>query len=186
MAGLEGNKGVKGLQMSMIGSQTYPVYKVPTHLMEGMEGNKFLVKFVENEEEEVARVVEKATKEVFRRTGSAGFPLLCADALEISIVRRGVERAKAKALVYHRDLPEESCSEVQVEDWLKRRRSGEEERVLIADGDVSRGWECSHVLVVELGGQGLENLVMRTVGYCALVKRSFTNDPDIDSDSDEE
>ena len=47
----------------------------------------------------------------------------------------------------------------------------EEERVLIADEHVSRGWECSHVLVVDLGGDGgSENLVMRTVGYCALVK----------------
>ena len=54
---------------------------------------------------------------------------------------------------------------------MKRRRSGEEERVLIADEDVSRGWECSHVFVVDLGGLGLENLVMRTVGYCALVKQ---------------
>ena len=46
----------------------------------------------------------------------------------------------------------------------------EEERVLIADELVVRGWECSHVLVVSLGESGLENLVMRTVGYCALVK----------------
>ena len=45
-----------------------------------------------------------------------------------------------------------------------------EERVLITDEEVSRGWECSHVLVVDLGGRGLENFVMRTVGYCALVK----------------
>ena len=52
-----------------------------------------------------------------------------------------------------------------------KKRSGEEERVLIADDDVSRGWECSHVLVVDLRGGGLENLVMRTVGYCALVKK---------------
>ena len=54
---------------------------------------------------------------------------------------------------------------------MRKRRSGEEERVLIADEEVSRGWECSHVLVVELYGAGLENLVMRTVGYCALVKQ---------------
>ena len=43
-----------------------------------------------------------------------------------------------------------------------------EERVLITDEEVSRGWECSHVLVVD--SYGRENLVMRTVGYCALVK----------------
>ena len=54
---------------------------------------------------------------------------------------------------------------------MRKRRSGEEERVLIADEEVSRGWECSHVLVVDFGSAGLENLVMRTVGYCALVKR---------------
>ena len=54
---------------------------------------------------------------------------------------------------------------------MRKRRSGEEERVLIADHLVSRGWECSHILVVDLFGRGgLENLVMRTVGYCALVK----------------
>ena len=64
---------------------------------------------------------------------------------------------------------------------MRRRRSGEEERVLIADQDVSRGWECSHVLVVCLGGSGLENLVMRTVGYCALVKETPCDDFDIDS-----
>ena len=46
----------------------------------------------------------------------------------------------------------------------------EEERVLIADQDVSRGWECSHVLVVDLFGGGFKNLVMRAVGYCAIVK----------------
>ena len=122
----------------------------------------------------MARVVTEAIVEVLRRTGGAGFPLLCRDYLDstrLSAVKRGVERAGATALVYHRELPKESCSEVEVEEWIRKRRSGEEERVLIADEDVSRGWECSHVLVVDLRGNGLENLVMRTVGYCALVKR---------------
>ena len=80
-------------------------------------------------------------------------------------------------LVYHKALPKESCSEVEVEEWIRKRGSGEEERVLFADEEVSRGWECSHVLVVDFsggsglgGGAGMENLVMRTVGYCALVK----------------
>ena len=83
-----------------------------------------------------------------------------------------MKRAGARALVYHYNS-NERCSEIKVEEWLRRRRNGKEERVLIADEDVSRGWECSHVLVVDLTGMqdsGLENLVMRTVGYCALVK----------------
>merc|ERR1712004_489573 len=94
------------------------------------------------------------------------------------------ERAGATALVYHRLLPKESCSEVEVEEWISKRRSGEEERVLITDQEVSRGWECSHVLVVDLGGPGLENLVMRTVGYCTLVTPAPSEDSDIDSHSD--
>ena len=41
----------------------------------------------------------------------------------------------------------------------------------VNDPWVSRGWESSHVIVGDLRGVGgLENLVMRTVGYCALVK----------------
>ena len=57
-----------------------------------------------------------------------------------------------------------------MEEWLRRRRSGEEERVLILKEDVIRGWEASHILVVHLSGTGLENFVMRAVGYCALVQ----------------
>ena len=61
--------------------------------------------------------------------------------------------------------------EVEGQEWLRRRRSGEEERVLIADHWVSRGWEAGHVLVVDFDGTyGFENLVMRAVGYCAVVK----------------
>ena len=45
-----------------------------------------------------------------------------------------------------------------------------EKRVLILDEFVSRGWEVSHVLVVNSVGGGLENLVMRAMAYCALVK----------------
>ena len=183
LAGLEGNKGVKGLDNNLVGTTTNPVYKVPEHLLEGVEGKKFLVNNI-NDEEEVERVVEEATKEVLRRTDGAGFPLLCSEVLgsRLSAVKRGVERAGATALVYHWQLPKESCSEVEVEEWLRRRRSGEEERVLIADHEVSRGWECSHVLVVDLSmsGFGLENLIMRTVGYCALVNC----DIDFYSDSD--
>ena len=83
--------------------------------------------------------------------------------------KRGVERAGAKAILYHWKSTE-SCSEAEVEEWLRRRRIGEEEKCLITDEQVSRGWEASHTLVVALGGYGLENLVMRTLGYCALVK----------------
>ena len=47
---------------------------------------------------------------------------------------------------------------------------------------------ASHVLVVDLRGPfeggSIENLVMRTVGFCALVKRADDPNDDFDSDSD--
>ena len=98
-------------------------------------------------------------EEVLRRTGGADFPLLC----ENYCLDFVVKRVGATALVY-RGNSKESCSEVEVEEWLKRRRNGVEERVLIADHYVSRGWEASHLLVLDLFGTGLENLVMRAVG----------------------
>ena len=79
----------------------------------------------------------------------------------------------ATALIYNKDS-NECCSEAEVEEWLRRRRSGEEERVLFLDENVIRGWEASHLLVVCLYGAGWENLVMRAVGYCALVKIKMT------------
>ena len=131
----------------------------------GVEGKEFLVNN-KDDEEEVASVVMEAT-----RTGGAGFPLLCCGfASTISVVKRGVERAGLMTIVYRRDSIG-SCSEVEVGEWLRRRSRGEEQRILIADQHVSRGWEASHVLVVYLRGSGMENVVMRTLGYCALVKR---------------
>ena len=82
-----------------------------------------------------------------------------------------MEKAGAKALVYVCKVYAKSCAEAEVEEWLRRRRSREEERCLITDEYVSRGWEASHLLAVAFYSTGgWENLVMRTVGYCALVK----------------
>ena len=82
-----------------------------------------------------------------------------------------LERAGVKTLVYHR-YSKESSSDKEVDEWLGRRKMGEEKRLLLTDSWVSRGWEASHTLVVALDGVGLENLVMRTVGYCALIKEA--------------
>ena len=174
MAGLEGNTEVKGLDSYTIqassSTKTNPIYNIPAQMISGVEGKQFLVNNI-NDDDEVESVVEAACKEVLGRTGGAGFPLLF-DSLvgsRIDIVKRGVERAGATVLVYNK-WSKESCSEAEVEEWLRRRRSGEEERVLCLDEEVIRGWEASHLLVVSLGRTGLENLVMRAVGYCALVK----------------
>ena len=83
-----------------------------------------------------------------------------------------VKRAGATALVYHHKHAR-SCTEAEAEEWLRKRRiKAEMKKCLITDDNVSRGWEASHVLVVALQPDyNWENLVMRTVGYCALVRR---------------
>ena len=118
---------------------TNPVYKIPDLMMTGVEGKEFLLNN-RKDADELVSVVEAACKEVLRRTGGAGFPILYgdfADDSKIRIVKRGVERAGATALIYHKKS-NESCSEVEVKEWLRRRRSGEEKRVLILDEEFRR------------------------------------------------
>ena len=121
--------------------------------------------------------MEVASREVLRRTGGIGFPVLSNvfDDSKISTVRRGLHRAGASAIVYVPNT-KDCCTKAELEEWLrKRRRSGEEKRCLLADQSVSRGWEASHTLVLGQHGEW-ENLVMRTVGYCALVKKRQSDD----------
>ena len=173
MAGLERNTDVR--QLGFIGgaSAAYnnPIYKIPRHLMAGVRCDQFPVNNL-NDDQELSAVVETACRAVLERTGGAGFPVLCNNFghSKVEIVKKGVEGASASTLVYHWNS-EENCSEIEVKEWLQRRKSWEEKRVLITDNRVSRGWEASHILIIALTEKGLENLVMRTVGYCAVVKK---------------
>ena len=80
-------------------TNTNPSYKVPTLLIDGVQGKQFLVNNV-YDENELASAVEAACKDVLGRTGGAGFPLLCdAASSRIGIVKRGVERVGATAYI---------------------------------------------------------------------------------------
>ena len=46
--------------------------------------------------------------------------------------------------------------EAEVADWLKRLRSGKEKRVLITDGEISRGKETSAVMAIRLKAENPE------------------------------
>ena len=151
---------------------TNSVLKIPDQLIEGVEGKEFLVNNWDDEGE-FARVMKEACDEVFRRTGGAGFPVLCNVYFgpATSTVKRLVERAAgARAILYNST---DACSGTEVEEWLRRRRSGEKEerKCLVTDRGVTRGWEASHVLVVDFLGLGWENLVMRTVGHSTIVRK---------------
>ena len=97
LAGLEGNAGMRTLSLGRMGPETKPVYKIPDHLLTGVEGQEFHVNN-RRDKEEMARVVKEASLEVLGRTGGAGFPLLFSDYSDlrrIRAVKRGVERAGA-------------------------------------------------------------------------------------------
>ena len=57
----------------------------------------------------------------------------------------------------------------EVENWLKRWKRKEEKRALVTDDEISRGWEAPAVMVI--GKYNTENLVMRTCGFCYLIKK---------------
>ena len=168
LANLETNTCVKDL---FAANKTNPVYKLPQNLMDGVKCKEFPTAS-RNNSEEIQNVIEMACRDVLGRTGGSGFPVLC-DGWKISqmsSVKRGVEAAGVEVLVYHRYA--RGCSpEKDAEEWLTRRREGKERRCLITDEYISRGWENSHVLAITFYSTGgWENLVMRTIGYCALVK----------------
>ena len=80
-----------------------------------------------------------------------------------------VQRVVGAALLYtcNGSLKKDS-TEAEVEEWVSRWKRGEEKRVLITDAYSSRGWEAQGV--VAIGSFETENLVMRTCGFCFLIK----------------
>merc|ERR1719474_2491855 len=75
-----------------------PKYDIPNHLIEGVKGQEFLVM------EEVQNAVKEACEQVLKRTGGAGFPVLCnASAFEsgwIEMVLSGMKMAGLTPHIY--------------------------------------------------------------------------------------
>ena len=105
-----------------------------------------------------------------QRTAGSSFPvLLDLSSVSISIVVAAVLRVVGPALLYTEDGKEKNeATSAEVETWLRRWKRGEERRVLVTDEGIFRGWEAPAVMVI--GEVGIENLVMRTSGFCFLIK----------------
>ena len=75
----------------------------------------------------------------------------------------------ASALLYTKDGSEKNeATEAEVEEWVRRWKRGEETRALVTDQSTSRGWEAKELMA--MGRFTTENLVMRTCGFCFLIK----------------
>ena len=80
-----------------------------------------------------------------------------------------MQRVVGPALLYtyHGGEKNEATS-AEVENWRMKLKRGNERRVLVTDDDISRGWEAPAVMAI--GEYNTENLVMRTCGFCFLIK----------------
>ena len=86
-----------------------------------------------------------------------------------STVVAAVRRVVGPALLYTRDGRfKNEATPAEVENWLKRWKRAEERRALVTDQNISRGWEAPAVMVI--GSTKTENLVMRTCGFCFMIK----------------
>ena len=149
--------------------KTNPSYFLPSNLMAGIECQQIKVKLGDNEG--LDRAVEAACIKTLDRSGGKGFPVLFYySKMSVSSVMATLQRVfGASALLYtHGGSEKNEATEVEVEEWLRRWRTGEEKRILVTDPHISRGWEAKDLVVIGKGHT--ENLVMRTCGFCFLIK----------------
>ena len=119
----------------------------------------------------IEKAVEAACNEILVRSGGKGFPILVENLyVSVSSVVAAVQRVVgASTLLYTGDgRKKNEATEAEVEEWVSRWKRGEETRLLITDTEISRGFEAKELLVV--GEDSTENLVMRTCGFCFLIK----------------
>ena len=90
--------------------------------------------------------------------------------MSVSSVVAAVQRVVgASALLYtHNGSKKNEATEAEVGEWVSRWKRGDETRLLLTDTEISRGFEAKHLLVVCYFYT--ENLVMRTCGFCFLIK----------------
>ena len=80
-----------------------------------------------------------------------------------------VQRAVGPALLYTHDRSEKNeATSARVGNWLQKWKRAGERRALVTDVEISRGWEAPAVMAI--GEFRTENLVMRTCGFCFLIK----------------
>ena len=151
---------------SIYGAKTNPSYTLPPHILSGVQCQ--LIKVKKNDAAELSRAVEDGCQVMTQRTAGSGFPVLLDYIVSRSRVVAAVQKVVGPALLYtYRGRGKNEATSAEVENWLRRWKRGEERRALVADQNISRGWEAPAVIAI--GDYRTENLVMRTCGFCLLI-----------------
>ena len=114
----------------------------------------------------------RARQEMARRLGPRGIPVICAITPYSSDVQAVVAAVTAARpgtppLIYtYYCAVSGQATESTVSGWLARRERGEEERDLVTDEEVIRGWETdAAIVVIYKSGASEANCVMRAVAH---------------------
>ena len=135
--------------------------------MSGVQCQQIKVK--KNDDAELSKAVEDGCRVMMQRTAGSGFPVLLDYTVSRSTVVAAVQRVVGPVLLYTYDGREKNeATSAEVENWVKRWKRKEERRALVTDDRISRGWEAPAVMVI--GETNTKNLVMRTCGFCFLIK----------------
>ena len=137
--------------------------------MSGVQCQQSKVK--KNDDAELSKAVEHGCQVMMQRMAGCGFPVLLENDASLSTptVVATVQRVVGPALLYtYMGTEKNEATSAEVENWLKRWKRGEERRALVTDENISRSWEAPAVMVI--GIDSTENLVMRTCGFCFMIK----------------
>ena len=132
------------------------------------------MKVKKNDRAELSKAVEAGCRVMRQRTARSGFPVLLDLYVSTSIVSTStvvaaVQRVVRPVLLYTSNgSAKNEATEAEVENWVRRWKRGDERRALVTDEYISRGWEAPAVMVI--GEDNTENLVMRTCGFCLMIK----------------
>ena len=171
------------------GGQANVAYRITPNLMEGTPSTQ-----LENKSRgERVEMVTKARDMMRLRMGERGVPVLLSKSLtfcdkedmeqlkDILVGLGGTSKTlcnlshppiKDMQIVENLcDIVETGEAGVKVVDWLERREKGEEERDMVTDLDVARGWEVdAAIVIVSKENKTWENAVMRVVSHVIVIR----------------
>ena len=148
--------------------QTRVQFQLPPHLLEGAPWTKYQMT-----DRTITSTMARARGDLVERMARRGVAVICTGTSNSPMheVEAGLRQATpwSSPLIYHTSA--KSASVREVEEWLERRERGEEERDLVTEVELVRGWEVDAAIVVAWKSRGgWENAVMRVTSCGVLVE----------------
>ena len=177
--------GIKTLAVSSgYGGFANVQYRIPSNLI---EGTPCLLLEVAQDGDRM-EMASRARVEMRRRVGRRGVPIIYSGYIDGTNSKKDVKcltdllvgLGAPPPICYLSQPPTKLCEDLsnvvfakaaQAKDWLERRETDEEDRDLVTELDLARGWEVdAAIIVVQKDNKTWENAVMRAVGHVVILK----------------